>query len=179
MEGLMKNGEVVPVFAKPNGDWNKTRDRADEISRLIPMAASDEDWGDFITGVEAVHQKLSIPMGESVASFLDREHAGENLFETDFGANLAWGAEPVRQSLPRDLIGLEVRDNDLDRKGKIVGLTVNPDAVLSVHWGDGFEAELSCEEFRRLHSPGASVHFDIGTPSPRARKGCRRNKGDH
>eukprot|EP00959_Pyramimonas_sp_CCMP1952_P192798 4031464-Pyramimonas_sp.AAC.1 len=24
MEGLMKNGEVVPVFAKPNGDWNKT-----------------------------------------------------------------------------------------------------------------------------------------------------------
>jgi hypothetical protein len=165
------------------------------------MAASDEDWDDFITGVKAVHQKLSIPMGESVSSFLDRKHAGEsarrdrrhasspsasgaqpaarrNLFETDFGTNRVWEAEPVRQSLPKDLLGLGVRDNDLDRKGLVVGLTMNPDAVFSVHWDDGFEAELSFEEIAKLDFPGASVHFDIGTPNPRAREGIRRNKGD-
>ena len=201
MKDLMKKEKVVPVFTKANEDWNKTLDRAEEISRLIPMAASDEDRDGFITGVKAVHQKLSIPMGESVAFFLDRKHAEEsarrdrrhvssssasgaqpavrrNLFETDFGTNRVWAPEPVRQTLPKYLIGLEVRDNDLDRKGKVVGLTMNPDAVFSVSWEDGFEAELSYDEISKFDFPGASVHFDIGTPNPRARKGMRRNKDD-
>eukprot|EP00959_Pyramimonas_sp_CCMP1952_P172755 3609892-Pyramimonas_sp.AAC.1 len=77
MKDLTKKEKVVPVFTKASEDWNKTLDRAEEISRLIPMAVSDEDWNDFITGVKSVHQKLSIPIGESVSSFLDRKHAEE------------------------------------------------------------------------------------------------------
>ncbi|CAK0889522.1 unnamed protein product [Prorocentrum cordatum] len=72
MEDLMKKEKVVPVFTKASEDWNQTFYRTEEIFRLIPMAVSDEDRNDFITGVNAIHQKLSIPMGESVSSFLSQ-----------------------------------------------------------------------------------------------------------
>ncbi|CAK0867696.1 unnamed protein product [Prorocentrum cordatum] len=198
LKETMKKEKARPIFVKANEDWSKSLQRAEDIAQLIPMSASDDQWGKFLIGVRAVHEQRNLPIAESVGDFLYRkraedearrarlrQHPGTSSVPRPHGSGLAWrlldggvdaemvdaGEQQDDRILPKDYLGMRyARTRESETLGRVFAIEcVGGEPQFKIHWDDDLQTPHDLREISSMSFPEAPERFNVAMPSPNPR----------